>query len=113
MWFEPRDGEFLALYTYREKINDLLDSKCGGDTKKQGDLEYSGRENLHAIMFPSNKSTKEKMREWNALKGEDVEWFRVTQDVLSSLDGISTDQWNEEFQSGPGTEGSAMMVMEK
>ena len=53
------------------------------------------------------------MREWNALKGEDVEWFRVTQDVLSSLDGISTDQWNEEFQSGPGTEGSAMMVMEK
>lgn len=113
VWFEPGEGEFLALYTYREKMNDLLDSKLGGDTKKQGDLEYSAREKLHAIMLPiSKKSTKERMREWNALKGEDVEWFRVTQDVLFSTDKISSDRWNE-FQSGPGPEGRAMMAMHK
>ena len=111
VWFEPSEGEFLALYNYREKMNDLLDSKCGGDTKKQSDLEYSAREKLHAIMLPiSKKSTKERMREWNALKGEDVEWFRVTQDVLFSTDEISSDRWNE-FQSGPGPEGRAMMAM--
>ena len=81
MLFELSESEFLALYTYREKMNDLLDSKCGGDTNKQG-LEYSGRENLHTIIFPSNKSTEEKMRKWSALKGEDVEWFRVIQDIL-------------------------------
>ena len=113
VWFEPSEGEFLALYNYREKMNDLLDSKCGGDTKKQSDLEYSAREKLHAIMLPiSKKSTKERMREWNALKGEDVEWFRVTQDVLFSTDEISSERWNE-FQSGPGPRGRAMMAMYK
>ena len=111
VWFEPSEGEFLALYTYREKMNDLLDSKCGGDTKKQGDLEYSAREKLHATMFPSSKSTEEKMREWNALKGEDVEWLRARLEVLKSAT-ISSDRWDE-FQSGPGPRGRAMMAMFK
>ena len=115
VWFEPSEGEFLALYTYREKMNDLLDSKLGGDTKKQGDLEYSSREKLHATMFPSYKSTEEKMREWNALKGENVEWLRARIEVSKSVTdriGISSDRWNE-FQSGPGPRGRAMMAMHK
>ncbi len=92
-------------------MNDLLDSECGGDTKKQGDWEYSAREKLHAIMFPSYKSTEEKMREWNALKGEDVEWLRASLEVLKSAT-ISSERWDE-FQSGPGPEGRAMMALDR
>lgn len=111
VWLEPSEGEFLALYTYCEKMNDLLDYKCGGDTKKQVDWEYSTREKLHAIMFPSYKSTEEKMREWNTLKGEDVEWLRASLEVLKSAT-IRSERWNE-FQSGPGPEGRAMMALDR
>ncbi len=33
MGFDLREGKFLVIYTYREKMNDLLDSKLGGDAK--------------------------------------------------------------------------------
>ena len=94
-------------------MNDLLDSKCGGDTKKQSDLEYSAREKLHATMFPSSKSTEEKIMNWHSIKGEDVDWLRTKRNILvSSIDGISSERWNE-FQSGPGPRGRAMMAMHK
>lgn len=41
IWFELSEGKFLATYIYREKMNDLLDSKLGGDTKKLAELERS------------------------------------------------------------------------
>ena len=41
IWFELSEGKFLAIYIYREKMNDLLDSKLGGDTKKLAELERS------------------------------------------------------------------------
>ena len=42
-WFEPSKADFLALYTYREKLNDLLDVNYGGDTwREQGALMSAG-----------------------------------------------------------------------
>lgn len=61
MWFEPSESEFLALYTYCEKMNDLLDSKLGGDTKKLIELERSAlnRETeVQRAILMSNKPMK-------------------------------------------------------
>ena len=44
MWFEPGKAEFLALYTYREKRSDMLDSKHGGDTWHVGELIASAND---------------------------------------------------------------------
>ena len=32
-WFQPSKGEFVALYTYKDKKADFLDEMFGGDTK--------------------------------------------------------------------------------
>ena len=102
----------MALYNYREKMNDLLDSKFGGDTKKRADLEQSGLMKENTVLS-SDKSTEEKIMNWHSIKGEDVDWLRTKRNILvSSIDGISSERWDE-FQSGPGPEGRAMMAMHK
>lgn len=112
VWFEPSEGEFLALYNYREKMNDLLDSQFGGDTKKRADLEQSGLMKENAVLS-SDKSTEEKIMNWHSMKGKDVDWLRTKRDILvSSINGISSERWNE-FDAGPGPRGRAMMVMYK
>ena len=112
VWFEPSEGEFLALYNYREKMNDLLDSKFWGDTKKRADLEQSGLMKENTVLS-SDKSTEEKVMNWHSIKGEDVDWLRTKRNILvSSIDGISSERWDE-FQSGPGPRGRAMMAMYK
>lgn len=112
VWFEPSEGEFLALYNYREKMNDLLDSKFGGDTKKRADLEQLALMKENAVLS-SDKSTEEKIMNWHSMKGEDVDWLRTKRDILvSSINGISSERWNE-FDAGPGPEGRAMMAMHK
>ena len=112
VWFEPSEGEFLALYNYREKMNDLLDSKFGGNTKKRADMEQSGLMKENTVLS-SDKSTEEKIMNWHSIKGEDVDWLRTKRNILvSSIDGISSERWNE-FQSGPGPRGRAMMAMHK
>ena len=112
VWFEPSEGEFLALYNYREKMNDLLDSKFGGDTKKRADLEQLALMKENAVLS-SDKSTEEKIMNWHSMKGEDVDWLRTKRDILvSSINGIGSERWNE-FDAGPGPEGRAMMAMHK
>ena len=112
VWFEPSEGEFLALYNYREKMNDLLDSKFEGDTKKRSDLEQSRLMKENTVLS-SDKSTEEKIMNWHSIKGEDVDWLRTKRNILvSSIDGISSERWDE-FQSGPGPEGRAMIAMYK
>ena len=114
VWFEPSEGEFLALYTYREKMNNLLDSQFGGDTKKRADLEQSALMKHTAVLSSSIIPPEEKMLVWNEQEGEDIDWLRTILDVMSSRnrEGLSSERWNE-FQSGPGPEGRAMMVMYK
>ena len=43
-WFEPSKADFLALYTYKEKRDDVLDSQFGGDTWREHEMIRSARD---------------------------------------------------------------------
>ena len=45
-WFEPSKADFLALYTYREKRYDMLDSQFGGDTRREREAIQSAEYRL-------------------------------------------------------------------
>ena len=64
-WFEPSKADFLALYTYREKRNDMLDSKHGGDTWREQEVIQSAshrRMNAQRPLWRSFESEEERRR---------------------------------------------------
>ena len=64
-WFEPSKADFLALYTYREKKNDMLDSQFGGDTRREHETIQSAtyrRMNAQRPLWRSFKSEEERRR---------------------------------------------------
>ena len=48
-WFQPSKGEFVALYTYREKRADFLDEMFGGDSRLQSKAALSANDRRMAI----------------------------------------------------------------
>ena len=48
-WFQPSKGEFVALYTYREKHADLLDEMFGGDRALFSEAHQSAVDRRMAI----------------------------------------------------------------
>ena len=81
-WFEPSKAEFLALYTYREKLHDLLDTYHGGDTRREHDMiRHAGDrmiEEQMSLLF-SGKSIEERMRllddEGSQIEGADIDYY--------------------------------------
>ena len=64
-WFEPSKADFLALYTYREKRSDMLDSQFGGDTRREHETIQSAthrRMNAQRPLWRSFKSEEERRR---------------------------------------------------
>ncbi len=82
-WFQPDEGKFLALYIYRRQMNNLLDSKFSGGSKKRSDLEHSSLMKQEAVMA-SYELTEEYRRKWNALEGEDIDRLPKSWEIMQS-----------------------------
>ena len=106
-WFEPSKAEFLALYTYREKMNDLLDSKFGGDTWREHETFRSAMDKMEekqmSLLF-SGKSSEERMRllddEGSQIEGADIDYYWATFDVQLSARDIMGERLDK-FFAGP------------
>ena len=84
-WFEPSKADFLALYTYREKRNDILDSQFGGDTRREYETIQSAirrRMNAQRPLWRSFKSEEERQR----VEGEVWEKMEGDEDNLMVMD---------------------------
>ncbi len=77
-WFEPSKADFLALYTYREKGNDFLDSQFGGSIQREQEL-ISSVENkwkeMRENLITSGKNFEERQRAENEFLRKEVEYM--------------------------------------
>ena len=77
-WFEPSKADFLALYTYREKRNDVLDFQFGGDTQRQWELISSVDDKWDKTfekLITSGKNFKERQRAKREFWQKEVEYM--------------------------------------
>ena len=80
-WFEPSKADFLALYTYREKRNDILDSQFGGDTRRQWESIASVDnkwDKMYENLITSGKNFEERRRLENEFWQKEVEYIDYT-----------------------------------
>ena len=107
-WFEPSKAEFLALYTYREKLNDLLDTNHGGDTRREHDMiRHVGDrmiEEQMSLLF-SGKSIEERMRllddEGSQMEGADIDYYWTRARAQQSLREMMGSDRVDKFFAGP------------
>ena len=106
-WFEPSKADFLALYTYRENLHDLLDAHHGGDTWREYEVIRSARDRMEknqmAILF-SDKSDEEKRQVlsdvWH-MEGEDMEYHWASVHAQWSLRETMGSDRVDKFFAGP------------
>ncbi len=106
-WFEPSKADFLALYTYREKSNDMLDAHHGGDTWREHEMIQSARArkwDAQRILWRSGKTGRERQRAeveiWE-MEGKDMDYLRDFIRTQHSLrETMGTDRVDEYF-AGP------------
>ena len=106
-WFESSKADFLALYTYREKLYDLLDSKHGGDTWREGEAIRSATDRRieeQMAVFRSDKSDEEILQASSAvfeMEGEDMDYLRAFSLAQQSLREIMGSDRVDKFFAGP------------
>ena len=106
-WFEPSKADFLALYTYREKLYDLLDSKHGGDTWREGEAIRSATDRRieeQMAVFRSDKSDEEILQASSAvfeMEGEDMDYLRASSRLQRSLREMMGSDRVDKFFAGP------------
>ena len=106
-WFQPSKGEFVALYTYREKQADLLDELFGGDKRLQSKAGRSAIDRRMAIQkeVMAGGSTPELLEEgrqrMDALEGKDVDFLRAETEIQAEVrETLGDDRWRS-IQHGP------------
>ena len=106
-WFQPSKGEFVALYTYREKQADLLDEMFGGDKRLQSKAGRSASDRRMAIQkeVMAGGSTPELLKEgrqrMDALEGEDMDFWRARFEIQAEVrETLGDDRWRS-IQHGP------------
>ena len=80
-WFEPSKADFLALYTYREKSNDVLDSQFGGSIQREQELITSVHnkwKEMHENLIASGKNWEERLPAENEFWQKEVEYMDFT-----------------------------------
>ncbi len=103
-WFQPSKGEFVALYTYREKQADLLDEMFGGNTELYALARVSARDRRMAIQEEVTKTARtrkdleEGRRRMASLEGKDIEVWRADADIQSmAKEMMGKDRWDSFF----------------
>ena len=106
-WFQPSKGEFVALYTYREKQADLLDELFDGDRSLRSKACLSANERRMAIQkeVMAGGSTPELLEEGRqrmaALEGKDVDFWRASFEIQAEVrETLGHDRWRS-IQHGP------------
>ena len=100
-WFQPNKGEFLALFTYHERKQNLYDEMSGKD-KKMEELFQSARKKIDAVheemwhSVPKIFRNAEKVaRSIDALEGEDMDFYRARMRLKRGIDSMSRERWLE------------------
>lgn len=108
-WFELSKADFLALYTYREKLYDMLDSQFGGDTRLRHEAiqsaEYRLIEEQKNILL-SCKTGEERRRAegeiWKKMEGdEDMDYLRTSSRLQRSLREMMGSDRVDKYFAGP------------
>ena len=105
-WFQPSKGEFVALYTYREKKSDLVDELFGGDRALFSEAHQSAIDRRMAIQkeVMAGGSTPELLEEGRqrmaALEGKDIDCWRARGKLQSMVKEVMSDRWDS-FMFGP------------
>ena len=106
-WFEPSKADFLALYTYREKLNDLLDTYHGGDTWIGYETLTSAadrRMDEQIAAFRSGKTDEEKAQAqsdvWH-MEGDDMDYLRAFNRAQWTLRDMMGSDRVDKFFAGP------------
>ena len=106
-WFQPSKGEFVALYTYREKRADFLDEMFGGNTKLYSRAYHSANDRRMAIQHEVTKAGRTRRaledgrQRMDALEGKDIDTWRAELDLQAMASKMmGGDRW-ESFSFGP------------
>lgn len=106
-WFEPSKADFLALYTYREKLYDMLDSQFGGDTRLLHEAIQSAEDRLieaQKNVLLSGKTGEERRRAegevWH-MEGADMDCLRTSSRLQRSLREMMGSDRVDKFFAGP------------
>ena len=106
-WFQPSKGEFVALYTYREKQANLLDELFSGDKRLQSKAGRSAIDRRMAIQkeVMARGSTPELLEEglqkMDALEGKDMDYWRAETEIQAEVrETLGDDRWRS-IQHGP------------
>ncbi len=106
-WFQPSKGEFVALYTYREKRADFLDEMFGGDRHLLWEAHQSAIDQRMVIQkeVMAGGSTPELLEEGRqrmaALEGKDVDFWRASFELQAEVrETLGDDRWSS-IQHGP------------
>ena len=99
-WFQPSKGEFVALYTYREKHADLVDEMFGGDRSLFSEAHQSAIDRRMAIQkeVMAGGNTPELLEEGRqrmaALEGKDIDCWRARGKLQSMAREVMGDRWD-------------------
>ena len=106
-WFEPSKADFLALYTYREKLYDMLDSQFGGDTRLRHEAIQSAEYRLieaQKNVLLSGKTGEERRRAeaevWH-MEGADMDCLRTSSRLQRSLREMMGSDRVDKYFAGP------------
>ena len=106
-WFQPSKGEFVALYTYREKRANLLDELFGGDGRLRTEAHQSANERRMAIQKEVTKTARtrkdfeEGLQRMDALEGKDINSWRAETELQDEVrETLGDDRWSS-IQHGP------------
>ncbi len=106
-WFQPSKGEFVALYTYREKQADLLDELFGGDGRLRTEAHQSANERRMAIQKEVTKTARtrkdleEGLQRMDSLEGKDIDSWRASFELQAEVrETLGDDRWSS-IQHGP------------
>ena len=90
-WFEPSKADFLALYTYREKSNDVLDSQFGGSIQREQELITSVHnkwKEMHENLIASGKNWEERLPAENEFWQKETEYMDFTLASISAKETL-------------------------
>ncbi len=104
-WFQPNEGEFLALFTFKERERNFRD-KMIDSGKNTRELFLSARKKIDAVheemwhSVPKMFRNAEKVsRAIDVLEGEDMDYWREFCSLKNGIDSMSQERW-EEYTDG-------------
>ena len=90
-WFQPNEGEFLALFTYNERRQNLY-NKVSDSCKNMNELFHPSRKKIDAIHEEMLRSVPKVFRDReavgraiNALEGDDIVFYRKWRGLKKEL----------------------------